>query len=190
MSPSTDQHWSSVYRQGRDFRLISASEVDRCLSYVTPEAPKTCLDLGCGTGQLSRELYHRGYRVLGIDASSEAVVRAKNYMVPNEQLSYVQADLEEDFRDELKEYGLITCKLVYAFIKDKPAFLERVASLLHSQGIFVVITPMLEDVEETKKEIATSEEDIKLLDTYFKRSAIYRENGLTYYVGCPVLKRE
>lgn len=62
MSSPTDQHWSKLYEQGRDFRLISSNEINRFLRHVSPDTPKTNLDLGSGTGQLTRELYHRGYK--------------------------------------------------------------------------------------------------------------------------------
>jgi 2-polyprenyl-3-methyl-5-hydroxy-6-metoxy-1,4-benzoquinol methylase len=188
MSLLTDQRWSNVYKQGRDFQLVSSQEIDRFLSYALPEAPKTCLDLGCGTGQLTRELYHRGYKVLGIDASNEAIQRAKTLTtVPNERLSYVQVDLEYDNLNEktnsLAPYGLVTCKLVYAFIKDKSAFLEKVKTILHPKGVFVVITPMLDDVEEGKKGIAVDDEALQLFRDHFKDVSIYRLNGLTYIIS-------
>lgn len=188
MSPSTDQRWSNVYKRGRDFQLVSSQEIDHFLSYVLPEAPKTCLDLGCGTGQLTRELYHRGYKAVGIDASNEAVQRAKQFTtVPNEQLSYVQVDLEHDNlkekTDTLSPYGMITCKLVYAFIQDKPAFLEKVKGILHPQGILVIITPMIEDVDEAKKGIAIKHDDLRLLESYFGKVTVYKSHGLTYFVG-------
>lgn len=188
MSPSVDQRWSNVYKQGRDFKLVSSQEIDRFLSYALPEASETCLDLGCGTGQLTRELYHRGYRAVGVDISSEAIQRAKQLtIIPDEQLSYTQVDLEHDSLKEkagmLAPYGLITCKLVYAFIEDKHTFLEKIKDILHAKGMFVVITPMLEDVEEDKKSIAISDDDLKLLETCFKKVAIYKSNGLTYFVG-------
>lgn len=59
----TDANWSRPYDQGRDFRPISTPELDKPLSFVKPTAPKTALDIGCGTSQLTRELYHRGYTI-------------------------------------------------------------------------------------------------------------------------------
>ena len=173
--------------QGNDFKLISAQEIDSFLSYISSDAPRTCLDLGCGTGQLTRELFHRGYRVIGVDASLEAVRRARKLTIaPSEQLAYVHADLEQDLLpDILAPAGLITCKLVYAFIKDKPTFLARVRSVLHEQGLFVVVTPMVADVAPEKKSIAANEEDVRLLEDYFAPVAHYRHKGLTYFVCRP-----
>jgi 2-polyprenyl-3-methyl-5-hydroxy-6-metoxy-1,4-benzoquinol methylase len=187
VSSPTDQHWSKLYEQGRDFRLISSNEIDRFLQHISSDTPKTNLDLGSGTGQLTRELYHRGYNSTGIDTSREAVRRAQHLtQVPSEYLSYVHKDLESDslqLNPKDSRYSLITCKLVYAFIKDKPSFLKKVANLLAPKGIFVVITPMLEDVEENKKDIAVDENAFKLLEAYFNKAEVYKLNGLTYFVG-------
>lgn len=189
MLSSIDQHWSRLYEQGRDFRLISPKEIDQFLQYVSSDVPRTNLDLGSGTGQLTRELYHRGYECVGVDASLEAVKRARRLTsVASKVLSYVHGDLEGDdlYANEAHaQYGLITCKLVYAFIKDKPAFLEKVMGLLAPKGVLVVITPMLEDVEEDKKGIAVNENAIKLLEVYFNKVDLYKLNGLTYFIGTP-----
>jgi microsomal dipeptidase-like Zn-dependent dipeptidase len=42
---------------------------------------------------------------------------------------------------------------------------------------------MLEDVDESKKAISTSDEDMELLEDHFERVALYKEKGLTYFVG-------
>lgn len=188
MNLSTDQHWSNIYEKGRDFQLVTSQEIDRFLSLANPAAPKSCLDLGCGTGQLTRELYHRGYKTIGVDASIAAVQRAQELTtVSAEKLSYIQANLEHDnlknTAKAIAPYGLIMCKLVYAFIEDKAAFLEKVNSILHPKGTFVVITPMIEDVDETKKGIAINDAALHLLETYFRKAEVYKLNGLTYFIG-------
>jgi 2-polyprenyl-3-methyl-5-hydroxy-6-metoxy-1,4-benzoquinol methylase len=129
MNPATDQHWSKIYSQGRDFRLISSQAIDRFLAYLPSEA-KSCLDIGCGTGQLTRELYHRGYSVVGVDASQAAIQYARQHTIaPADQLHYIHLDIESTDPDTTQlPYGgfdLVTCKLVYAFIEDKPTFLKK-----------------------------------------------------------------
>jgi len=180
-----DQKWSRIYSQGRDFRLISSQEIDSFLAYLPANSPKTCLDIGCGTGQLSRELFHRGLTVTGIDASANAIKRAAQLTVhPN--LSYIHLDIEQATTSQLAHpasYGLITCKLVYAFIQNKPAFLEKVRGLLNPNGIFVVITPRVDDVEPDKRAIAVDDSAIHLLEKTFKKVTLYTEKGLSYFIG-------
>src|SRR5688572_1600088 len=111
-----DKHWSAWYDQDKDFILISSQAVSKILGNLDESLPKTHLDIGCGTGQLTRELYHRGYTCIGIDASSSAVKIAKSLTV-RDGLRYLQFNADDgDFKTlPGQPYSLITCKLVYAF---------------------------------------------------------------------------
>lgn len=185
MNSTTDRHWSRYYTQGKDFKLIAAHTIDNFLHYRDPAAPKTCLDIGCGTGQLGRELWHRGYSVIGIDIAAEAIERARSLTKLPEGLIYQHFDIEQDDSTTLalQPYGLIVCKFVYAFMQDKSAFLQRVASLLDSNGIFVVITPLAEYVLPEKRDIAVGEQELALLRQYFRQLAWYRVKGDGYFIG-------
>ena len=149
---TTDHYWSSYYSRGKDFRPITASALTRLLSFVDDAAPRTNLDIGCGTGQLTRELYHRGYSCFGVDVSAKAIEVARSLTVRDE-LEYRHGDIEADIiNNALRQaYGLITCKFVYAFIKDKTRFLASIAQLLVDRGSFVIMTPLVGDVPSDKK---------------------------------------
>lgn len=187
---TTDKYWSEIYDSGRDFSLIGSGTLTKLLSYAPIDAPKSCLDIGCGTGQLTRELFHRGYTCFGIDASKSAIRTACTLTtVPATRLSYSQFDVEVDDIEGLatKQFNLITCKLVYAFIKDKPSFLNKVKKLLTPGGIFVVITPHVDDTPAERQGIAVSEDEIKLLDSSFRQLDLYKDpmpgGALTYFIG-------
>ncbi len=187
---NTDAHWSGIYDSGRDFTLISDGMLTKLLSFTGGELPKTCLDIGCGTGQLTRELYHRGYKCVGIDASASAVKLASSLTVaPRERLRYLHFDIEYGDAAMLpaQPYSLITCKLVYAFIEDKPAFLRKVNKLLTPGGLFVVITPHVDDVPADRCGIAVNDSELGLLSRNFIEAAQYRGNelggALTYFAG-------
>lgn len=178
--------WDDLYKQGRDYKLINSRKISSLLQYTDPHLRKVALDIGCGTGQLSRELYHRGYKVVGIDISNSAIEIARSLTtVSPGKLSYLSFDIERNVIATLpsQPYGLITCKLVYAFIRDKQVFLTKVASLLDNRGIFVVITPLLEQIPDEKKNIAVSSEDIELLRQHFEQIAWYEEGFLGYFIG-------
>jgi 2-polyprenyl-3-methyl-5-hydroxy-6-metoxy-1,4-benzoquinol methylase len=166
--------------------LAPWQEIDRFLNYLEPTAPRVSLDIGCGSGQLSRELYHRGFSVVGIDASASALRIAQSLtVVPRQQLSYFHFDIEQDDTAKLLQqpYSLITCKLVYAFIKDKAAFLDSVAQLLTPHGIFVVITPLPEDVPSHRRSIASNKSDLELLSLKFSQAALYKDHGYLHFIG-------
>lgn len=153
------------------------------LDHVDANLPKTNLDIGCGTGQLTRELSHRGYKCLGIDVSSSAVKLA-TANAGNSDLSYTHFDFENDDLSKLlgQPYSLITCKLVYAFIKDKAEMLKRVASLLAENGSFVVITPLKTDVQPEKAGIAVDlDQTMAELKSVFKSVESEKGQGVTYF---------
>lgn len=154
---TTDQCWSNAYNEGHDYALASSQEITKFLHYVSPQAPKTALDIGCGTGQLTRELYHRGFKVLGIDASSSAIKIARSFTtLPESDVCYVQRDVEKEGLEKLpfSPYGLVTCKYVYAFIKNKSKLLDKVMDILDYKSTFIIISPLIENVPEEKKTIA------------------------------------
>lgn len=188
VAQDVDARWSTAYDQGRDFTLANSQEISQFLGYVDPAAPRTVLDIGCGTGQLTRELYHRGFDAVGIDASTSAIHIAHSLtVVPHQQPTYIHLDIEQDDPSGLphQPYGLITCKLVYAFIQDKLAFVTKVKQLLAPNGAFVVVTPLPEDMPPEKLGIAVSEQELELLTSEFKLVAKYKVRQLTYLVLRP-----
>lgn len=178
--------WSKIYDGGRDFTLITSQALDRILTFVNNSLPKSNLDLGCGTGQLTRELYHRGYECTGLDIANSAITRAKNATIYSE-LQYFQFDIEDDLNEldavRGNKFSLITTKLVYAFIKDKKAFLAKVAELIADGGIFVIITPEVKTTTPEKREIAIIyNETFELLKSVFTIVETFESNNLTYFV--------
>lgn len=181
-----DSRWSEIYDTGRDFTLATSQTIEKTLAYTDKSLPKNHLDLGCGTGQLTRELYHRGYDSIGVDISSTAIRLAKNATI-RPGLTYIQADLESDFSkiSELSKskYSLITTKLVFAFIKNKPKFLDNITELLADGGTFVIITPDIESTEVEKRKIAVDcKETSVLLSEVFQSAEIFEIHGLTYFI--------
>lgn len=185
-----DTYWSELYDDGRDYRFVTSGELSKLLSYTDAAMPKTCLDIGSGTGQLTRELFHRGYRCVGVDAAASAITTASSLTtVSRKELQYIHFDIENDSIDKLphKSYALITCKFVYAFMRDKSAFLNNVKHLLVPNGVFMVITPRVEDVAAERRDIAVDDSELALLSANFKKLALYKGNesggALTYFVG-------
>lgn len=185
MIADLDQHWSKNYDSGQDFQYINQNELDKIFAKMPVKSNGTCLDLGCGTGQASRELHHRGFNVLGIDASTSAINIAKN-ATTKDSMRYVVADLESDMLVTLVGTGsfdVVFCKLVYAFIKDKLKFLDVVSKLLNKNGVFVITTPLIGDVAEEKKGIAVKEDELtNELSAKFTTIQQFKSRGTSFYV--------
>lgn len=135
--------WDKEFAKGRDYSPLSTQQLDRLLQHASGRKDHY-LDIACGTGQLTREMFHRGYKhIIGIDTSHAALTIAR--AATAQPITYLESNLEEDFTHQLDTtFDLITCKDSVAFIQDLDTFLRHVASLLSPDGIFVVATPRIE----------------------------------------------
>ncbi len=181
----TSKYWDDYYEQGRDFISVNPQELKQLLAYASKTAPKTALDIGCGTGQLTRDLHHSGYKVVGIDISEKALTIARSLTnISPSELRYAHHDAENGGLKELPfaPYGLITCQSVYAFIKNKEKLLATVQEALAPSGIFVIISMLDKNVPAHKKEAALNPADTQAtLQKYFQVN-YYEKSGLGNFV--------
>ncbi|WP_163971752.1 class I SAM-dependent methyltransferase [Oceanobacillus halotolerans] len=65
------------------------------IPFIKRHIPKKdfILDIGCGDGFGSYQLYKAGYRVTGVDLSSEMIGRAKRYVQQGNDMSFIQGDI-------------------------------------------------------------------------------------------------
>ena len=107
----------------------------KALSYFPPP-PLKLLDVGCGTGVLSRLLVEKGYDVIGIDISENAINKCKN-----KGLNAYQQNLSEKllFRDE--EFDCILMSEVIEHIADTFFVLHELNRVLKTGGVFILTTP-------------------------------------------------
>ncbi len=168
--------WDKEFEQGRDYSPLSTQQIDRLLQYASP-TKGSYLDIACGTGQLTREMFHRGYKnIIGIDTSAAALTIART--ATTQPISYLESNLEEDFTHQLDTtFDLITCKDSIAFIEDLDTFLGRVASLLSPDGIFIVATPRIEAFPDKQHITIESGTLQKSLQKHFTLRAHYIEGG-------------
>ncbi|MEE3354928.1 MAG: class I SAM-dependent methyltransferase [Candidatus Weimeria sp.] len=87
-------------------------QIHRILSpYLQDKEQKILLDLGCGTGQMTRRLYEKGYEMIGVDLSSDMLdIAREEEMVRLEAGGASMEDailyLQQDMRD-LELYGTV-----------------------------------------------------------------------------------
>ena len=155
-----DKKWSKVYDGGKDFRPLYPVDFERIFAILPQDSKKLHLDVGCGTGGLTRDLYHRGYTSTGIDPSSSAIERAKAATIYLGQgINYICEDFEKVSLPK-ESYSLITCKLVLAFFQDKDKCIKKINSLLSSDGSLVLVTKV-HDSDETATPISVDENEAR-----------------------------
>lgn len=105
----------------------------RCMGTVFPRlAHLKVLDFGCGGGLFCRKLFSLGLEVTGYDPSAELIkaARANNPEAVTLTRSLARAAQQAP-------YDLITSIMVFPFIPDIDAAVQKLASLLKPRGLIV-----------------------------------------------------
>ena len=142
-STAAATYWEPLWSQGRRYRQLDDTENRLLESHLGTGRDRPAIDIGCGDGSLARRLADLGYRTTGIDCSPSAIALAAAHDTwPGPAPVWRCMDITTDDLGALLEpaYAVITCRLVYRWIDDKAAFLDRVRRLLAPGGTFWVVT--------------------------------------------------
>lgn len=179
-----DTDWNAQYENNRDYVWLSTAQLTHILSRVgVPKSPRA-LDIGCGTGQLCRDLVHRGFVVRGVDYSDEAIHQARQSTVLSTAvIRFDVCDVEKETIDTEDKFDVIFCKYVFPFIANQDAFLKKVVSLKIDTGTFVVISPDPASLPAARQHIAMDHQNIMaILSTHFSDVSSERvNNDYIYY---------
>lgn len=103
---------------------------------------KFALDAGTGLGFLARKLAADGYRVTALDPSAESIRLAREVDDHDGRVTYLDTTLESYHRnDELPQFGLVIANMTLHCLPKLATFMQRVATLLHPQGLFLATIP-------------------------------------------------
>ena len=126
------------------------------LKLVIPKKSMRVLDLGCGTGELTREMHRhlKAQKTHGIDSSSSMLERTKELDEPG--LSFAQGLLEEAGG----EWDLVFSNAALHWVDDHEAVLARHTATLAPGGQLAIQMPANQDHPShvVANEIATSPE--------------------------------
>lgn len=95
------------------------------------------LDVGCGVGDLSRNLAEKGWRGKAIDVSEEAVKKAKQNLF---QFPQIRVEKKSLFGENNKFKTIFLCDVLEHLENDKLA-LNKISSLLFSGGFLFITVP-------------------------------------------------
>lgn len=128
------------------------------LSLIKVKPDLKVIDLGCGTGELTRKLsdYLPGAEVLGIDASAEMLRDASTFSRKN--LSFEQSEIEAHLQNGEK-YDLIFSNAALQWIDGHPQLLPEIISSLKKGGQLAVQVPSNHEhfTHRTLRDIAAEE---------------------------------
>jgi trans-aconitate methyltransferase len=121
---------STLYDNSHDFVSKYGKGI---LSYLNPKPAETILDLGCGTGDLTKEIFLTGARVVGVDSSSEMITKAKAKFP---EIEFHQMDARELKFDD--KFDAIFSNAVLHWIPQKEIVISKMHSHLKENGRIVL----------------------------------------------------
>ena len=114
----------------------------RDLQALIPDRPyQTIIDLGCGTGEQTRQLAERfpHAQVTGLDSSAEMLAKAAAHTAPN--LGFTRGDIT----GLTGQYDLIYSNAALQWLPDHPALLAQIWTHLNPGGFLAVQVPANHD---------------------------------------------
>ncbi|MDY4173518.1 MAG: class I SAM-dependent methyltransferase [Evtepia sp.] len=116
---------AKLYNDSQNF----VAEYGKDLLEFVPAGTNKILDLGCGTGTLTRQLAERCHDVLGMDAS-DAMIQTAQKSYP--QLKFAVADALE--LSDAQEWDIIFSNAVFHWISDHNLLLQKIHRALKPKG--------------------------------------------------------
>ncbi|MBV1896940.1 MAG: class I SAM-dependent methyltransferase [Rhodobacteraceae bacterium] len=99
---------------------------------------KHILDLGCGTGEISKVLFASGHRVTGLDFSEAMLAKARSkHADKGDRASFLAGDVEMTLQPDAK-YDAVTCRHVVWTLLDPQRALEDWFRVLKPGGHLVI----------------------------------------------------
>ncbi len=121
---------SALYDQSHDFVSKYGEGI---LSYLNPKPGETILDLGCGTGDLTNEIFLAGAKVIGVDSSAEMIESAKSKFP---SIEFYQMDARELKFDI--QFDAIFSNAVLHWIPEKEKVIQSMYSHVNKNGRIVL----------------------------------------------------
>jgi 2-polyprenyl-3-methyl-5-hydroxy-6-metoxy-1,4-benzoquinol methylase len=139
-APATLAEIAETYEKEREHASFNSLLLDPLLAEILPPASPSAraLDVGCGSGEVTRLLATRGYDVLGTDIEPAmlAIARART---TEPLVEYREAALDD--LEASGTYDLVTCLNVLDWIEDFEAALGKLHDALKPGGKLVLSVP-------------------------------------------------
>lgn len=135
--PTITDHWNvAQYEKFAHDRELPFHDL---LQLIRPKKDMLVLDLGCGTGRLTRKLhdYLQAKHTFGIDSSSAMLERSQQYAT--ETLQFEQEYIAHFSPKE--KYDLIFSNAALQWLPDHPTLFHRIVEWLNPEGQIAIQMP-------------------------------------------------
>jgi len=135
VSWSPDQYEKFKAERAQPFRDLA--------SLVEPRTRMRVVDLGCGTGELTRELHEqlRAFETVGIDNSETMLLKSGAFGA--EMLRFERGDIEAFVTD--RPYDLVFSNAALHWVPDHESLITRLTSFLSANGQLAIQMPANDD---------------------------------------------
>jgi trans-aconitate 2-methyltransferase len=142
ITPSPSPWDPAQYERFRDERAQPFFDL---LDLVRVQPEMRAIDLGCGTGELTRELHRRlaARETIGIDNSPTML--AKSAAFAGEGLSFVAGDIADISVATTGRFDLVFSNAALHWVPDHETLLTRLTSMLTENGQLAVQVPANDD---------------------------------------------
>lgn len=116
---------------------------------VIKEKSPIVLDIGFGTGVLTKQLYEQDCQIFGIDFSQQMIDIAKEHM-PNANLYHADftKQLPNRILEERYDFIIASYSLHHLNDQEKPSFIQQLLSLLQDKGKIMIADVATQTREE------------------------------------------
>ena len=129
------KNWSQQYdsniNKTRDLEAISIRDILSEIKF------NNCLEIGCGTGKNTEWLITKGENIVGVDISDEMLSIAKQ-KVTGKSVSFIKADVTENWDFTSASFDLIVCSLVLEHIENLEIIIMQIAEHLKIGGLLYI----------------------------------------------------
>lgn len=136
---------SAPHRYERGMRLLTFGRLDRAYDTLAAgiQPGQHVLDLGCGTGALTRRMARRGAQVKGVDVNPEMLAIARRQLATDGldgAVELVEAGVADLDREPDAAYDAVTAGLCFSELSDDELTytLAQVARILRPGGTLLV----------------------------------------------------
>lgn len=125
--------WAGVYdSNGNPLTALDDAVFPRLFRFTA--RGRLAIDLGCGTGRVTRKLVRLGAKVTAVDFSEKMMALARARSKPG-QVEFIAADLTKKLPFPGSKFDLATACLVLEHIRDKKRFLSEAHRILRPGGV-------------------------------------------------------
>ena len=127
--------WSEQYdtnfNKTRDLEAFSIRDVLSEIKF------NNCLEIGCGTGKNTEWLITKGESIVAVDISDEMLSIARQ-KITNKSVSFLKADVTENWDFTNETFDLVVCSLVLEHIENIETVIKRIADHLKIGGVLYI----------------------------------------------------